>query len=143
MKNRIKFFVGISASITNLQCGVPPSRLTSWGPQMTSSLQDTQKKNFIFPIPFIFRIKTQLWFPNHRLTQMRFLRLLLIRAWYRWNGRRFFHIPYSQFSSILFPFHTKNLPFHFPFHTRIFFHIPFHTKIFFHIPFHTSIPKKF
>ena len=29
-----------------------------------------------------------------------------------WNGRRFFHIPYWQFSSIPFPFHTKNLPFH-------------------------------
>ena len=51
-----------------------------------------------------------------------------------WNGRRFFHIPYWQFSSIPFPFHTKNLPFH----TKIFFHIPFHTKIFFHIPFHTE-----
>ena len=50
-----------------------------------------------------------------------------------WNGRRFFHIPYWQFSSIPFPFHTKNLP----------FHIPFHTKIFFDIPFHISIPKKF
>ena len=49
-----------------------------------------------------------------------------------WNGRRFFHIPYWQFSSIPFPFHTKNLS----------FHIPFHTKIFFHIPFHTSIPRK-
>ena len=59
-----------------------------------------------------------------------------------WNGRRFFHIPNWQFSSILFPFHTKNLPFHIPFHTKIFFHIPFHTKIFFHVPFHTSIPKK-
>ena len=41
-----------------------------------------------------------------------------------WNGRRFFHIPYWQFSSISFPFHTKNLPFH----TKIFFHIPLHTK---------------
>ena len=50
-----------------------------------------------------------------------------------WNGRRFFHIPNWQFSSIPFPFHTKNLP----------FHISFHTKIFFHIPLHTSIPKKF
>ena len=36
-----------------------------------------------------------------------------------WNGRRFFHIPYWQFSSIPFPFYTKNLPFH----TKIFFHI--------------------
>ena len=60
-----------------------------------------------------------------------------------WNGRRFFLIPYWQFSSIPFPFHTKNLPFNIPFHTKIFFHIPFHTKIFFHIPFHTSIPKNF
>ena len=41
------------------------------------------------------------------------------------------------------PFHTKNLPFHIPFHTKIFFHIPFHTKIFFLIPSHASIPKKF
>ena len=49
-----------------------------------------------------------------------------------WNGRRFFHIPYWQFSSIPFPFHTKNLP----------FHIPFYTKIFFHIPFHASIPRQ-
>ena len=57
----------------------------------------------------------------------------------QWNGKRFFHIPYWQFSSIPFPFHTKNLPFH----TKIFFHIPFYTKIFFHILFHTSIPKKF
>ena len=46
-----------------------------------------------------------------------------------WNGKRFFHIPYWQFSSIPLPFHTKNLPFHFPFHTKIFFHIPFHTSI--------------
>ena len=36
-----------------------------------------------------------------------------------WNGRRFFHIPYWQFSSIPFPFHTKNLPFRIPFHTKI------------------------
>ena len=34
------------------------------------------------------------------------------------NGRRFFHIPFGQFSSIPFPFHTK-----------IFFHIPVHAKI--------------
>ena len=27
------------------------------------------------------------------------------------------------------PFHTKNLSFHIPFHTKIFFHIPFHTSI--------------
>ena len=25
-----------------------------------------------------------------------------------WNGRQFFHIPYWQFSSIPFPFHTKS-----------------------------------
>ena len=37
-----------------------------------------------------------------------------------WNGKQFFHIPYWQFSSIPFPFHTKNLPFH----TKIFFDIP-------------------
>ena len=36
-----------------------------------------------------------------------------------WNGRRFFHIPYWQFSSIPFPFHIKNLPCHIPFHTKI------------------------
>ena len=38
------------------------------------------------------------------------------------NGTRFFHIPYWQFSSIPFQFHTKNLPFH----IKNFFHIPFH-----------------
>ena len=46
-----------------------------------------------------------------------------------WNGRRFFHIPYWQFSSIPFPFHPKNLPLHIPFHTKIFFHIPFLTSL--------------
>ena len=30
-----------------------------------------------------------------------------------WNGRRFFHIPYWQFSSIPFSFRTKIFPFHF------------------------------
>ena len=42
-----------------------------------------------------------------------------------WNGRRFFRIPFGQFFSIPFPFHTKNLPFH----TKIFFHIPVLAKI--------------
>ena len=47
----------------------------------------------------------------------------------KWNGRRFFHISYRQFSSIPFPFHIKNLPFDSIFRTKIFFHIPFHTSI--------------
>ena len=61
-----------------------------------------------------------------------------IRAWYGMED------DFSIFHTGNFlPFHTKNLLFHIPFHTKIFFHIQFHTKIFFHIPFHTSIPKKF
>ena len=43
-----------------------------------------------------------------------------------WNGKWFFHIPFQQLC-ILFPFHTKDLP--------------FHSKIFFHILFHTSTPR--
>ena len=42
-------------------------------------------------------------------------RFTLVRQYQQgmvWNGRRFFHIPYWQFSSIPFPFHAKNLPFH-------------------------------
>ena len=35
-----------------------------------------------------------------------------------WNGRQFFHLPYWQFSSIPFPFDTKNIPFHISFHTK-------------------------
>ena len=61
-------------------CGVPPSHLTLEDPQMTSSLQDTQKEIFIFRL-FIFKMKTQLWFRNHRLTQMQFLRLLRVPRW--------------------------------------------------------------
>ena len=57
-----------------------------------------------------------------------------------WNGRRFFHIPFWKFSSIPFPFHTKNLPFHFPFHTTIFFHIPFRSSIPFSIPYYNFLP---
>ena len=54
-----------------------------------------------------------------------------------WNGME---DDFSIFHTGNFlPFHTKNLLFHIPFHTKIFFHIPFHTKIFFHIPFHIKI----
>ena len=35
-----------------------------------------------------------------------------------WNERRFFHIPYWQFSYIPFLIHTKNFLFHIPFHTK-------------------------
>ena len=30
----------------------------------------------------------------------------------QWNGRRFFHISFRKISSIPYPFHTKNFPFH-------------------------------
>ena len=54
-----------------------------------------------------------------------------------WNGME---DDFSIFHTGNFlPFHTKNLPFHIPFHSKIFFHIPFHSKTFFHIPFHTKI----
>ena len=46
-----------------------------------------------------------------------------------WNRRRFFYIPYWLFSSISFPFRSKNLPFHILFHAKNFFHIPLHTSI--------------
>ena len=42
-----------------------------------------------------------------------------------WNERQFLYILCWQFSSIPFPLHTKNLPFH----TKIFFFITFHIKV--------------
>ena len=47
-----------------------------------------------------------------------------------WNWRQFFRIPYWQFSSILFPFHTKNLPFHIPSYLKFssILNSYFHTK---------------
>ena len=51
-----------------------------------------------------------------------------------WNRRRFFHIPYWQFSSIPFSFHTYILIFHSIFQTILKFSFPysilyFHTKM--------------
>ena len=49
-----------------------------------------------------------------------------------WNGRQIFHSPSWQFSSVSFPFHTKNLPFHIPFHIKFssIFHsiLPYQSK---------------
>ena len=44
-----------------------------------------------------------------------------------WNGME---DDFSIFHTAKFlPFHTKNLPFHIPFHTKFFFHISFHSSI--------------
>ena len=48
----------LSFGDVRLPCGVLPSHLTLEGPQMTSSLQDTQKEIFMFRFLFIFKIKT-------------------------------------------------------------------------------------
>ena len=111
----MKYYYNIVAEY--LECTVCKKKYISWDNRIISQLDMARQQ--LFPTV-----------PTYRQGMV-------------WNGRRFFHIPYWQFSSIPFPFHTKNLPFHIPFLTKIFFHIPFHTKIFFHIPFHTSIRKKF
>ena len=64
------------------------------------------------------------------LCKLFYLTCVVDRAYMEWNGTE---DDFSIFHTGNFgPFHTKSLP----------FHISFHTKIFFQIPFHTSIPKK-
>ena len=53
-------------------------------------------------IVFSLKKNRQVYFVSY------FIRLVLSTGHdMKWNGRRFFHIPYCQFSSIPIPFHTK------------------------------------